>query len=333
MRIAFIGNSAENLDRVYGAKRHGRFAGVELLAQDLNEHNLAAHAPELQTVEALFTTWGMPAMSAAQIAEFFPALRVIFYGAGTIKGFAAPFFERGVRISSAWRINGLAVAEFTFAHILLAGKGYLRSARLASASLANRDAAYQAVAGGNYKTTVALLGAGAIGRRVVEMLKRETTLNILLYDPYLTDEQAAALGARKATLEECFTQAQVVSNHVPNLPETKHLIRGEHLRLLPHNATFLNTGRGAQVDESGLLAALRDRPDVTAILDVTEPEPPVADSPFYGMQNVFLTPHIAGTMQSEWLQMGDFMLEEFARWQQTATLQAEITADMLSRMA
>lgn len=332
MQVAFVGGS-ETMDRIYGQERRTRLPDVDLIAQDIQQDNLQELAPSLGGVEAIFSSWGMLSLDADTIARVFPSLRVIFYGAGTIKGFAAPFFERGVRISSAWRINGLAVAEFTLAHLLLAGKGYLRSARLCSAARANRDEAYRAVAGGNYKTTVALLGAGAIGRRVLEMIQRETTLNVLLYDPFLSEEQAAALGARKATLQECFTQAQVVSNHVPNLPETKHLIRGDHIRMLPHNGTFLNTGRGAQVDEAGLIAALRDRPDLTAILDVTDPEPPAEDSPFYGMPNVFLTPHIAGTMQSEWRQMGDYMLEEFARWRADDRLEAEITPDMLARMA
>lgn len=332
MQVAFIGNSKDSIYNVYGAERLAGISGVEVFPKIITGENFDSLVGELQHVEAFFTTWGMPGLNEGQIAQL-PNLKIIFYGAGSIRGFAVPFFKRNIRIVSAWQINGLAVAEFTFAHLLLAGKGFLRSCRLCTSGWEHRGAAWAAVADGNYKTTVALLGAGTIGRRVLQMIKAETTLKVLLYDPYVTAEAAQALGARKATLEECFQKAQVVSNHVPNLPATIGMIRGEHIRLLPHNGTFINTGRGATVDESSLIAALRERTDITAVLDVTEPEPPVAGSPFYELPNVFLTPHIAGTMHSEWRQMGDFMLEEFDNWRQGKEMRAEITEQMMEKMA
>lgn len=87
------------------------------------------------------------------------------------------------------------------------------------------------------------------------------------------------------------------------------------LRLLfenEENATFLNTGRGAQVVEADLIRALTEEPARTAVLDVTWPEPPLPESPLWSLQNVFLTPHIAGSMQRETARMGAFMEREFS---------------------
>lgn len=77
------------------------------------------------------------------------------------------------------------------------------------------------------------------------------------------------------------------------------------------NAVFLNTGRGAQVVEADLVSVLEDRPDLTAVLDVTFPEPPTEGHPFYALPNCFITPHIAGSLGDEVCRMAEYMLEEF----------------------
>ena len=102
---------------------------------------------------------------------------------------------------------------------------------------------------------------------------------------------------------------------------------------MPRNATFLNTGRGAQVVEADLVRALREAPDRTAVLDVTFPEPPAADSPLNALPNVFLTPHIAGSKGREVERMGAYMAEECARWLSGAPTPYEVTLPMLETMA
>ena len=75
------------------------------------------------------------------------------------------------------------------------------------------------------------------------------------------------------------------------------------------NGTFINTGRGAQVDEAGMLEALKKRPDVSAVLDVTIDEPPVNED-FYKLENVFLTPHIAGRQANEVARMSEMVVDQ-----------------------
>ena len=99
------------------------------------------------------------------------------------------------------------------------------------------------------------------------------------------------------------------------------------------DATFINTGRGAQVNEADMITVFRERPDLTALLDVTQPQPCAPDSELYGLPNIHLTSHMAGAHDDEVLRMADLVIEEFQRWQSGAPLRYEVTAPMLERLA
>jgi phosphoglycerate dehydrogenase-like enzyme len=98
-------------------------------------------------------------------------------------------------------------------------------------------------------------------------------------------------------------------------------------------ATLINTSRGAVINEPELCEALAERPDLTAILDVTHPEPPEEDSPLFQLPNVILTPHIAGSMSGEVTRMGRWMVDEFLRYLAGKPLKHVVTRHMLERMA
>ena len=91
------------------------------------------------------------------------------------------------------------------------------------------------------------------------------------------------------------------------------MIRAERIRAMKHGATFINTSRGAVVDEADLARALADRPDITAVLDVTPPEPPTPQSLLRKLPNIIMTPHIAGSMGREVARLGWSMLDEAER--------------------
>jgi phosphoglycerate dehydrogenase-like enzyme len=167
---------------------------------------------------------------------------------------------------------------------------------------------------GAYGSTVGIISLGAIGRMVSERL-RAFDVQVIAHDPFTTPEQAHALNVTLTSLEDVFARADVVSCHTPWLPETEGLLTGAHFRSMKPGASFINTARGAVVNEAGLIAALQERPDLFAVLDVTWPEPPEPDSPLYTLPNVLLTPHIAGSMHGECRRMGRAMVDELARWQ------------------
>jgi phosphoglycerate dehydrogenase-like enzyme len=90
-------------------------------------------------------------------------------------------------------------------------------------------------------------------------------------------------------------------------------------------ATFINTARGELVREDELAEVFSQREDLTAVLDVTHPEPPVEGSPLYSLPNVVLTPHIAGSLGRECRRLGQAMIDEFDRWHAGQPLRWQIT--------
>ena|SRR5690554_2004974 len=117
----------------------------------------------------------------------------------------------------------------------------------------------------------------------------------------------------------CFN----LSNALIRLTIVK-MIKREHFEQMKPQATFINTARGAIIDESGLIDVMRKRSDLTSLLDVTDPEPPKATSPLYTLPNVLLTPHIAGSVGQEKYQLGQAMVDEFTRFQTNEPLRYQI---------
>lgn len=328
-RAAFFCDGETRINMVYA---QGRRQKVEALANFYPEvvsgRDFDRHVEKLADLEVIFSTWGMPRLTGEQIDRL-PKLKAVFYAAGSVQYFAAPFLDRGIEVVSAWAANAIPVAEFTVAQILLANKGYF-SNTMAFTSPERVRAAYRGR--GNFGGTVALLGAGQIGRHVLNLL-RPFHLKVLVFDPYLADETAAELGVEKVSLEDAFRRGGVVSNHLANLPATVRMLKGEHFRSMPQHATFINTGRGATVAEDEMVAALRERPDLTALLDVTYPEPPVEGSLLYSLPNVHLSSHIAGSIGDEVVRMADYVIEEYEAWRDGRPLRFGVTREMLETMA
>lgn len=325
-RAAFFGNSAERIEAVYA---QGRRQQVEQLTDCTPEIMGLAEldAGDLADVEVLFSTWGFPVLGEAQLDKM-PALRAVFYAAGTVQNFARPLIQRDITVVSAWAANAVPVAQWTLAQILLANKGYHRNEREFTATRQGRRFRGR----GNFGATVSILGAGQIGRRVIELLQ-PFDLDILVFDPFLPDDVAASLGVEKVELDEAFARGHVVSNHLANLPATVGMLSGAHFAAMAENATFINTGRGATVRETEMIEVLQLRPDLVALLDVTHPEPPPSDSPLWDLPNVHLTSHLAGSIGDEVVRMADYAIEEFVRWQRKEPLRYAVSEEMLELMA
>jgi phosphoglycerate dehydrogenase-like enzyme len=148
-----------------------------------------------------------------------------------------------------------------------------------------------------YGKTLGLIGFGRIGREVAKRAK-PFDVRILYYDKYIhvpVDEKEK-LGVEEVSFKRLLSEADIVSLHVPLTNETRSMMNREVFKSMKNSAIFVNTARGALVDEGALYEALRDRTIVGAGLDVFEKEPPSADNPLFKLDNVVLTPHIsAGT--------------------------------------
>ena len=323
-----FGRADPDLNRILNARLLARIQSrTVLLPEVVTPENFEAMAPQLRDVEVIFATWGMWAFGAAEL-QVLSNLRAVFYAAGSVKHFAAPLLERGVVLTSAQGINAIPVAEFTLGQILLANKGYFRNV-----AEYRETPAYEVFRGrGNFASQVSILGAGQIGRRLIRLL-RSYQVKVRVFDPLLSQKGAESLGVEKVeTLEEAFSRGDVVTNHLADVKATVRMLRGEHFALMPRNATFINTGRGGTVDQVGLLEVLRTRPDIMALLDVTEPEPLPLEHPLRNLPNVQLSAHIAGSIGDEVERMGEFAFHEFERWTREEPLHAPVTPAMLDVM-
>jgi len=141
--------------------------------------------------------------------------------------------------------------------------------------------------------TLGLIGFGRIARRLAEFA-RCLQMDIKAFDPLVPDEAFQALGVRRVgTIFEGITDADFVSLHVPYMKETRHLIGEKQLSQMKKETFLINTSRGGIVDEAALYRALKEEKIAGAALDVFEKEPPPADLPFFGLDNVIVTPHMA----------------------------------------
>jgi phosphoglycerate dehydrogenase-like enzyme len=284
----------------------------------------------LADVEVIVSGWGA-APPDAEVPERAPKLRAVLHAAGSVKGLVGDaLWERGIAVTSAAGANALPVAEYTLAAILMAGKGIfgLRERFRAERSF---ELGYIHPEVGNFGLRVGLIGASAIGRRVIELL-RPFDVEVLLADPFVSEDEAAALGVRLVDLDHLVAQAAVVSVHAPDLPETRHLINAERLAAMKDGTVVINTARGRLVDTDALVAELRTG-RLAAVLDVTHPEPPQADSPLFDLPNVFMTPHVAGSQGNELARMGLCTVEEAERLAAGQPLLNRVDPELLGRRA
>lgn len=334
MKAIFLANNKGNVDYVYPKSI---IDGIKELT-DLDDKNvytqydITENPEKFSDVEYIFSTWSMPGGDNDDFAQYFPKAKALFYAAGSVKYFAKQYLDKGIKLFSAYAANAVPVAEFSLAQILLANKGYYRAVRSELTDGYEKASEISKAHVGNYGAKVGIIGVGMIGRKVIELLS-PFKVDILVYDVFLSDEEAKSMGVKKASLEELFSECDVISNHLANVPATVGIIKGELFSMMKPNATFINTGRGAQVDEAGMLSVLAKREDISAVLDVTIDEPPVKDSDLYRLKNVFLTPHIAGSQGCEVSRMAEYMLDEFRRFLSGEPTKYEITKEKLEKMA
>jgi phosphoglycerate dehydrogenase-like enzyme len=303
---------------------------VDFVGEPQSVETLSKKMGLLAHVEVIFSSWGAPLLDKTFLKSC-PKLKAFFYGAGSVKGFVTDdFWTRNIQLTSAASANAIPVAEFTLAQIIMSLNHTWRLTRTvrATASFPSKDKVF-----GCYKTTVGLIGMGFIAKSVLSLVKKTLDVNVKVYDPYLSEEDAKIMGITLCSLEELFKTSHVVSCHAPNIPQTQGMLKKEHFESMMEGSTFINTSRGALVDEPALIEVLRWRRDLTACLDVTHPEPPLQNSALYALPNVVLTPHVAGSVNNECRRMGRLMIEEFDRYIKGEPLQYALSKEKIEKMA
>jgi phosphoglycerate dehydrogenase-like enzyme len=332
-RLAFAYDPART-ERVFSAGDVVRLREVAdivrdepLLRLDTDEARAA-----IADIDVLVTGWGAPAVDATTLVAA-PKLRLIAHSAGTVKSFIdRAVFEAGVQVITAAAANAVPVAEFTLAAILFANKRVFEFRELYRRTR-TRDGLgpIMASAFGNYHNVIGVIGASRIGLKLIEML-RPCEFRVLLHAPRMSAEEARGLGVELVELDDLLGRSDVVTLHAASIPETRHMLSAREFALMRDGATFINTARGAIVDHAAMERELISG-RISAVLDVTEPEPLPAVSPLYELPNVLLLPHIAGAAGIERERLGALVVDEVVRFARGEPLQHLIDFSRFDRLA
>ncbi len=204
--------------------------------------------------------------------------------------------RHGVLVINAPDGNTIAAAEHTFAMMISLARHIPAANRDLLAGNWNRKRFVGVELRGK---TLAILGMGRIGTEVAKRAK-VFGMNVIGYDPFLTEERALSLGIVKASLDDAIAEADFITVHTPLTKETHHMIDAIRLQTLKRGVRIVNCARGGIIDELALCDALRTEQVAGAAIDVFESEPLRADHPLRSFDNVILTPHLgASTVEAQ----------------------------------
>jgi D-3-phosphoglycerate dehydrogenase len=228
------------------------------------------------------------------IMESVPSLKIIAkrgLGLDNIELDAAT--ELGIAVIYARHtMEEISVAEHTVSLILACAR------RLTEANekvkLSKYDERVDLIGIELYNKKLGIIGFGAIGRRVAQIMKNGFRMKIIAYDPYVPEEVFKEYGAEKIEdLDELMSESDVITIHIPLTSETRNLIDEERIKRIKKDAIIVNTSRGAVIDEKALANQVKTEKIFACGLDVTIKEPPEKDNPLIPLNRVIMTPHIA----------------------------------------
>jgi phosphoglycerate dehydrogenase-like enzyme len=286
----------------------------------------------LPGADIAITSWGSATFNEDVLSKC-DTLKLVTHAGGSVKSLVSDaFWDENLRVTSAAAAISYGVAEYCLGLILVGSK------RAFWLGLETRNGHWENVSGlyGGwheiYQQKIGIIGAGFVGRQLA-MLLRNFTCDVLVFDPYLSEESARELNVTKVdTLDELFEQCLVVSLNAPTTPETIGMIRGHHFAKLCKGALFINTARSILINEEEMLEELKTGRFV-AVIDVTEPEPPPLNHLFRNLPNVWLTPHVAGTVAENQMRIGTMVVDEIEHFVKNEPYRFEVTREQLQTLA
>ncbi|MDA3913733.1 hydroxyacid dehydrogenase [Oleiagrimonas sp.] len=219
---------------------------------------------------------------------------------------------RGIAVHPAKNANDQAVAEYVVSCALQLLRGaYAATNQLIAGQWPRMELIGRELAG----TSMGLVGFGAIAQAVA-LRVQALGMNVLAFDPYLPKDHAAWKNVQSGSLEEILQKSDVISLHVPLTKETRHMIDAKALGMMRARAILINASRGGVVDENALAASLREGRLAGAALDVFEREPLDAEtaSVFTGLENLILTPHIAGVTEQSNIRVSEVTAQNVLKY-------------------
>ena len=281
----------------------------------------------LRDVDALLLR---PGMLSKRVIDTADRLKIIaVHGAGVDQVDVQAATEKGVFVTNAPGGNANAVAELTFGLIL----SVIR--RIAWADRHVREGKWEEARflGTELQgKTIGIIGLGRVGSRVAKIAKA-FGMEILAYDPYISQERAKKVDATSVTLETLLKESEVVTIHVPLTEETRGMIGKEELKSMKRSTILINVARGPIVDEAALYEGLKTDLIAGAALDVLQEEPPSPNNPLFQLDNIVITPHMGGSSTRALKTIARIAAEDIARVLRGELPKNLVNTDVVSRCA
>ena len=219
-------------------------------------------------------------------------LAVASLGAGYDACDDAACTEHGIMVMNNSGANSDSVAQHAIGMVLALGKNMIRHDRKMRAAPGLDRMAYPGLEATG--KTIGIVGLGNIGRRTAKIAKHALNMNVIAFDPHISETDFAERDATSVDLETLFKTSDFISVHCPLTDETRHMIGADQFALMKPSAYFVSTARGFIHDEAALVAALAKDQMNGAGIDVFDEEPPGPGHPLMQFENVLMTPHAAG---------------------------------------
>ncbi|WP_456327216.1 phosphoglycerate dehydrogenase [Archaeoglobus sp.] len=218
--------------------------------------------------------------------------------------------ERGIVVVNAPGGNSVSAAEHTIGLILSVARKIPQADRSVKEGKWERKRFVGIELRGK---TLGIIGLGRIGYEVAKRM-RCFEMNILAYDPYVSEERAKSVGAKLVSLEELLKNSDIITIHVPKTKETEKMISYKEFEIMKDGVYIINAARGGIVDEKALYDALVSGKVAGAALDVYEKEPPDKDNPLLRLENVVTTPHIGASTREAQMIVGMTIAEDIVNF-------------------
>lgn len=281
--------------------------------------------------DILITGWGTPSCIDGPLHDN-TSLKLIAHTAGSVGDLVdVEAYDKGIKVISGNKLFAESVAEGTIAYMMAA----LR--KIPTEVYGLKEGLFRhpdvPVTKGLFDREIGIIGYGMISKNVMKMLQA-FRCKFKIFSHYDMDEEfLRSVNAKRVdTLEEIFSTCSIVSLHSALNENTKGMIGMKHFDLLPEGALFVNTARGAIINQTDIEQFVLKRPDVTVVLDVFAPEPPPLDSTLRKAENAYLLPHRAGPTVDRYPYIGRAVIEDVIRFSKGEELQYEVTREYAMRM-
>lgn len=273
-------------------------AGIELVEQQVGAQTAKSDYIDLLR-EADGAMIGVLPLTDAEVLEACPRLKVVSRSGVGVDSIDLPVATRlGVLACNTPGVNTTEVADHAMAMLLASTRmirefdSAVKAGRWSTATQEVRALApgLKRIAG----STVGIVGLGAIGRAFATRVRGFGPFRMVAYDPYVPQTEADLYGVELVSLDELLSQSDFITVHTPTTDETHHLFSSDAFKQMKPSSVLINCARGPIVDAEALHVALTTGEIGAAALDVTEQEPIDAEDPLLTLDNLILTPHIAG---------------------------------------